>query len=715
MKMLNESNTISVETLRQRFVDAAIWYLELGLRPIPIVPGDKMPPAGFNVTQFRERPPSDDEIREWAALWPDAGIGILTGKPSGLMVIDEDVGHVPWPPPGCELPPAFVVQTPRGGRHYYMKHLHGIASSVSVLAKGIDVRADAGHIVMPPSPGYTIVEGNLAAALECDAPQWLKDALLATSKTSVAPPTEQGEPDSEVIPEGRRNSTLLSLAGSMRRRGKSEDEIYATLKIVNTSRCRPPLPEKELRGIAEYVGNKEVGTANQGTPEEEPDCYFEDRTFVILRLARAIESNGTYLFGRDPDGGGGRLMQHANGVWRPAINVEVEAHTRLGERSTPSRLTNTRLTLEKDVKHVPWSAWNPERRLVNCLSGMLDPATMQLLPHDPKYLSTMQIPLKWDPEADTEMLRRWMDEMLPPDCVELVQQMMGYLLIPDVSIKKLFIFVGPGDTGKTTLIVIIQNLVGPDNFEIIELRDFSDNRFASARLENKLVGLYDDLQATRLQDTSVVKTLTGGSGWLVVERKGVDAYKAPLYARLIYAANEVPGTQDKSDAWLNRCLIIPMRHVIPEGKKDSDLKTRLSTGPALQGAFRFAVEGLSKLLANGMRLPEPATVKDAVKRYESANDTVAAFLEEGCERGDPAITFVAKTSWYAEYQRWCEAMGLRFVAGKKKAYERLRSLGIQEGMTGPNRTRVFAGIRISAAAWDEIEHHKHAKEQNHRR
>jgi putative DNA primase/helicase len=55
------------------------------------------------------------------------------------------------------------------------------------------------------------------------------------------------------IPEGRRNDTLTSLAGTMRRRGMGFDEIEAALLVTNNKRCDPPLAEDEVRKIASSV------------------------------------------------------------------------------------------------------------------------------------------------------------------------------------------------------------------------------------------------------------------------------------------------------------------------------------------------------------------------------------------------------------------------------------------------------------------------------
>jgi hypothetical protein len=52
---------------------------------------------------------------------------------------------------------------------------------------------------------------------------------------------------------GGRHAALVSLAGTVRRRGCDEDEIFALLVTVNERRCDPPKSDDELRHIAHSV------------------------------------------------------------------------------------------------------------------------------------------------------------------------------------------------------------------------------------------------------------------------------------------------------------------------------------------------------------------------------------------------------------------------------------------------------------------------------
>ena len=94
------------------------------------------------------------------------------------------------------------------------------------------------------------------------------------------------------IKEGNRNSTLTSLAGTMRARGMTEESIYAALLAENNARCNPPLDEAEVRKIAHSVsryqpnptGKKHYHRTDSGNAERLCDRFGE-----IIRYCPAFK------------------------------------------------------------------------------------------------------------------------------------------------------------------------------------------------------------------------------------------------------------------------------------------------------------------------------------------------------------------------------------------------------------------------------------------
>jgi len=241
-------------------LSAALHYAELGYRVFPCVPGGKAPLTDHG---FKDATTDQEQIERWWAQHPRANIGIPT---EGLLVVDIDGANNPWPGDperAADLAGAgAVAMTPRGGRHYLFRQPTGKnwRCSESQLAPKVDIRADGGYFVVAPS---VTEDGSYRWAPELglddplerlpEPPSWLVQELDALTSTPAptCPATAPDEPN--IIPQGRRNKTLTRLAGAMRRRGMTQREIAAALHQVNKDRCRPPLDEREVEGVATSV------------------------------------------------------------------------------------------------------------------------------------------------------------------------------------------------------------------------------------------------------------------------------------------------------------------------------------------------------------------------------------------------------------------------------------------------------------------------------
>lgn len=205
-------------------------------------------------------------IRHWWARWPNANLGIATGAASRLAVLDVD------PENGGDdalaelerahgsVPQTIRALTGGNGTHFYWHHPGldvRIKNSASQVGPGLDIRADGGYVVAPPSlheSGRRYV-WDVGAHPDDLAPQPIPEWLLARITSSdLANGHHPVAPIPERIPEKQRNVILTSLAGTMRRRGFSEGAILAALLHENGVRCDPPLEESEVRQIGRSVG-----------------------------------------------------------------------------------------------------------------------------------------------------------------------------------------------------------------------------------------------------------------------------------------------------------------------------------------------------------------------------------------------------------------------------------------------------------------------------
>jgi len=238
-------------------------YTARGWSIIPIRTGDKRPLVRWH--EFQHRRPSAEEVRTWFSDWPEAGIGIVTGAVSGLVVLDVDFRHggdaslKRLEQEHDRLPATVECYSGGGGRHLYFAHPGGLVRNKVGLAPGVDLRGDGGYVVAPPSlhasgQRYAWVE-NRTPDLTPLAP--LPDWVL---RRTVEEPGRRGHPIAywrrlvrEGVREGERNNAIASLAGHLLRHGVDAAMVMEVLLCWNRVRCRPPLMDDEVVSVVESI------------------------------------------------------------------------------------------------------------------------------------------------------------------------------------------------------------------------------------------------------------------------------------------------------------------------------------------------------------------------------------------------------------------------------------------------------------------------------
>ena len=223
-------------------------------------------PGKHPITKHGVKDATTDEltIRRWFSKHPNANFGIATGAKSGLLVLDIDADRggldsiKEFERENGRLPEGPVLMTGGGGVHLYLRHAQAIKNRVNVLP-GIDVRGEGGYVLGPNSlhksgKTYLWTHTHMPEKVQLPEPPDSLLKLLARKTVHTAPP--------DIIPHSQRNSTLASMAGSMRRRSMTRESIMVALLEENRLRCEPPLSKKEVLSIARSISNYPPGTSS---------------------------------------------------------------------------------------------------------------------------------------------------------------------------------------------------------------------------------------------------------------------------------------------------------------------------------------------------------------------------------------------------------------------------------------------------------------------
>lgn len=229
--------------------------LDSASRGIPVFPckADKTPLTRHG---FRDATTDDILLRRMFSH-PDAGlIGMPTGTLTDTAVLDVDSGKsaaaADWIATyRHELPTTYTVQTRSGGLHLYYLHHPGLRSSVAKVAPGIDVRGIGGYVIIPPSPGYTVVNDTPAVPW----PQWLTPAppaAVPATAASYRPPERVSAALTGLVrcvalaPEGSRNGKLHWAAHRIREMAeRGEVDRHGALALLRAAAAHAGTPDRE--------------------------------------------------------------------------------------------------------------------------------------------------------------------------------------------------------------------------------------------------------------------------------------------------------------------------------------------------------------------------------------------------------------------------------------------------------------------------------------
>lgn len=264
MKSVADNSARIAETLA-----TALALVRAGFAVIPVAPGSKVP-TEKNWTKLPF--PTEEEVRGWFSNRV-MNIGVRTGKISRfLIVVDLDpkngglVSEEALIDRYGDWPDTIVVRTQSGGYHrWYRADGADIRNSAGLLAEGIDIRAEGGFVVCPPSMiadreylWHDYPDGTPDFAQVAPLPVWVSETLARARKP--APVDVRGAIDPSLprlITAGRRRTSLLSVVGALRNQALGDEVIAAVISHVNANRCFPPLDDAELRTLVSTTGGWE--------------------------------------------------------------------------------------------------------------------------------------------------------------------------------------------------------------------------------------------------------------------------------------------------------------------------------------------------------------------------------------------------------------------------------------------------------------------------
>lgn len=305
----------------------------------------------------------------------------------------------------------------------------------------------------------------------------------------------------------------------------------------------------------------------------------------------------------------------------------------LGNFYTPGFLKQTtdvlRGLLAAEGKKLPEHMSEP---LLNCVNGMVDLRTGELLPHSPEHMSYVQVMAAYEPDTATPNYDAWLRDALRQEgatdadveaMVADIEETAGTMLDPSRTPSKTLFLFGPSRSGKSTFLRLLRAVAGARNTSAVTLHNLATDQFAAANLYGKMLNVAADLSNKHVEDLSLFKMITG-EDVVQANRKYGNQFEFTNQCLVAFSANELPTVSEASRAYAERMKPFNFPNSFA-GREDKTLEDKLMS--ELPGILARWVKAYGRFLARG-GYGKTDTATQA--SFEAKSDRVVQFFQDMC-------------------------------------------------------------------------------------
>lgn len=373
-------------------------------------------------------------------------------------------------------------------------------------------------------------------------------------------------------------------------------------------------------------------------------------------------------------------------------------------RSQTAKVLENTIKLARAAGRIPadFSQFDCRPWLLNCPNGTVDLRTGVAAPHRRDDLLTTLCPTPYDPNAACPTWELFLDRVFPKDpqrpdeggnavMIAFLQRLLGYCLTGQVLSNLLPIFWGGGSNGKSTLLDVVQDVVGgayamqaPPGFLMAKNTEGHPTELAD--LWGKRLVVATETAQNRRLDEALVKQLTGGDK-IRARKMRQDHWEFSPTHKLLLCTNHRPTVRGNDHGIWRRLLLVPFQVQFWDPAKGESGHELYKVDLHMKGRLRAEAPGILAWMVRGCLdwqakgLEQPAEVQDVTREYREEEDVLGQFLADRYVRQPTAATYLKDL--HRDYSSWCETHGERPLIHRLLANElRGRGFAVRPGHAG---------------------------------
>lgn len=337
---------------------------------------------------------------------------------------------------------------------------------------------------------------------------------------------------------------------------------------------------------------------------------------------------------------------------------------------------------------VPKGLRDIEMKGVNFANGFLT-EELELRKHKPEYGTVYTLPFRYMPDqaGNSPLFFSFLEECWGKDKdfeqkkAALQEALCVTLFGMGARFQRVILLSGVAKSGKSQMLKIAQSLV-PDNARSFVAPNDWHDKFAPSMMFEKLINVCGELSEKKKIDGQRFKDIVDGAE-MPGQYKGGQLFTFRPICTHWFASNFTPKTDDSSDGFNRRWLILEYNYPVPPEKRQIDVADRI-VAEEREAIVAWAVQALPRLQkANEYTLP--ASHQQAIREIAQENNSVRFFLEESqmvrVSRGSQGKTSprTSEDKLYKTYWSFCLGAGGVRAVGQKSFRAFMKQLQNEKG------------------------------------
>lgn len=451
------------------------------------------------------------------------------------------------------------------------------------------------------------------------------------------------------------NKTPFNVLANINKR--DYDRLFT---IINQFIFDEPLPEDEFKKfLSQKSFEDKTGFAKENEKKARKGGEYRDLV-LDLKEAAKVQQFGKALY-RIVDGKYYRLLSDV------FINYELIAVRGMEPEKQKAAQTMIRAFQKEDI--VKFDSY-----CVGFRNGIMDWRTGEFFPYGTKDVPIFRyFDVNYNPEADTTFVDGIITDWCQGDEIkkEMLYELAGCCFYSGKPIKKWWAIEGKADTGKSTFLQLLREMVGEDNVGSTPIQNLKDSN-AIAELIDKPVNIVDDGSSKFTTDLSNLRRIIQGDE-MQVKLLYQNRFTVRIESRMVFVFNTIPRFRDDNDATAKKMLVIRFNRIYSDEEKDTDMIDKLTTDANKEAFLKLAVEGMKNILRRNLTFTVSEESKRVTAQIMEESDQFVSFMADTISEDYDWRMFLdgKKTSdVYDTFRSWTEAEGYQSPLVRKQFTER---------------------------------------------